>query len=173
LAGHADSKVIRQKEYRNGDSCKPVTSQGLTERSTWKELESIAQKARELHLRGLFAEDRERGERLTAEAAGIYLDTRRSHQQTKPIKLLIQLCGGSRPAAADRTLCFEGEKINRTEKPGRLHTGTARAARVILVVDGKNVVPGMYTVWTEWPSFPTASQRRVEGHTGRAHFATL
>ena len=51
-----------------------VTKSSLTTRPAWKALAIHYKKARELHLRELFAEDPNRGERLTAEAAGVFLD---------------------------------------------------------------------------------------------------
>ncbi len=57
----------------------------LAERQEWKSLAAHYQKVRELHLRKLFADDPERGERMTAEAVGLYLDySKNLHHRRNP-----------------------------------------------------------------------------------------
>ena len=80
----------------------PLTNRGLTERPAWKSLEAHAQKARALHLRDLFANDRDRGKRFTAEAAGIYLDYSKNRITDETIQAAHSTRGGIRSAAADR-----------------------------------------------------------------------
>ena len=65
--------------------------QSLTGRPGWKALESHHQKVRELHLRQLFADDPKRGERLTTEAVGLYLDYSKNRVTDETLKLLFQL----------------------------------------------------------------------------------
>ena len=62
----------------------------LTRRPAWMALEAHYQKLRDLHLRALFAEDPERGERLTAEAVGLYLDYSKNRVTDETISLLLQ-----------------------------------------------------------------------------------
>ena len=91
-----------------------ISSRPLTQRNAWKALVTHHEKTREIHLRTLFADDPKRGERLTAEAAGIYLDYSKSRVTDETLTLLRQL--------ADETglrgridAMFGGEKINVTE----------------------------------------------------------
>src|SRR5450759_3752789 len=89
-------------------------AQRLTERPAWKALEVHCATIRNLHLRQLFAEDPRRGERLTAEAAGIYLDYSKNRITDETIRLLVRLaeeCGLRERVDA----MFRGERINVTE----------------------------------------------------------
>jgi glucose-6-phosphate isomerase len=93
----------------------------LTERQTWKALEAHYQKAQSLRLSTLFAEDPKRGERFTAEGAGLYLDYSKNRITRETMRLLIALakdCGLKRQIDA----MFRGERINVTEKRAVLHT---------------------------------------------------
>ena len=96
-------------------------AQHLTERPAWKALEAHYATMRHLHLRQFFADDPQRGERLTAEAAGIYLDYSKNRITDEMIRLLVQLaeeCGLRERIDA----MFRGERINVTEKRAVLHT---------------------------------------------------
>ena len=67
----------------------------LTERHAWKALETHFESVRQLHLRTLFADDPQRGERMTAEAAGFYLDYSKNLVTDETLRLLLQLAGES------------------------------------------------------------------------------
>ena len=86
-----------------------------TECPAWKALKAHFQELRKLHLRDLFAEDPNRGQRLTAEAAGIYLDYSKNRVTNETLKLLVQLAdeSGLRPRI---DAMFRGDKINITEE---------------------------------------------------------
>ena len=98
----------------------------VTAAPTWKALEAHYQKVRELHLRKLFADDPKRGERMTIEAQGIYLDYSKNRITDETLKLLLQLaeecdCGrGSMPRLEARRL------ISRKTEP----SCTWRSARI-------------------------------------------
>src|SRR3979411_1718847 len=92
----------------------------LTERPGWKALAAHFQQVRNLHLRQLFAEDPERGERLTAEAVGIYLDYSKNRITDETLTLLLQLAEQSGLRARIDAM-FGGEKINITENRAALH----------------------------------------------------
>ena len=92
----------------------------LTERPAWKALEAHYQKVRELHLRKLFGDDPDRGERMTAEAVGLYLDYSKNRITDETLKLLVQLAEESGLRARIDAM-FRGEKINLTEKRAVLH----------------------------------------------------
>src|ERR1700745_2255436 len=86
----------------------------LTERPAWKTLKANYEKIRKLHLRELFAEERDRGKRLTAAAAGVYLDYSKNRITDETLKFLFQLATES--GLRDRIdAMFRGEKINITE----------------------------------------------------------
>jgi glucose-6-phosphate isomerase len=92
----------------------------LTARHTWKALTSHHKQVRELHLRKLFADDPTRGERLTAEAAGIYLDYSKNRITGETLTLLLQLAEESGLRARIDAM-FRGDKINITEDRAVLH----------------------------------------------------
>src|SRR5215510_6478240 len=68
-----------------------VKKQSVVERPSWKALESHYQEVSKLHLRNLFAEDSKRGERMTAEAVGLYLDYSKNRITDKTLELLFRL----------------------------------------------------------------------------------
>src|SRR5688572_6663705 len=86
----------------------------------WKNLEAHYQQIREVHLRDLFANDPARGERLTAKAAGVYLDYSKNRITDETLKLLVQLAEQS--GLRERIdAMFRGDKINVTESRAVLH----------------------------------------------------
>ena len=91
----------------------------LTQRQAWKALEAHYKNVREFHLRKLFADDPKRGERMTAEALGLYLDYSKNRITDETLKLLLQLAEES--GLRERIdAMFRGEKINPHGKPRRL-----------------------------------------------------
>src|SRR6516165_1055752 len=97
-----------------------MTTQSLTSRKAWKGLEAHYQKVRDLHLRKLFADDPQRGERLTTEAVGIYFDYSKNRITDETLQLLVQLAEESGLRARIDAM-FRGEKINVTENRAVLH----------------------------------------------------
>jgi glucose-6-phosphate isomerase len=139
----------------------------LTERATWKALQSHYQKMREVHLRSLFADDPKRGERLTAEAIGIFLDYSKNRVTDETMTLLLSLaedCGLRDKINA----MFRGDKINITENRAVLHVALRAPRNASIVVDGKNVVPEVHEVLDRMSAF-CARVRSGEwkGHTGK------
>jgi len=141
--------------------------QSLTKRPAWKALEAHCATIRDLHLRQLFADDPGRGERLTAEVAGIYLDYSKNRVTDETIGLLIELaeeCGLHERIDA----MFRGEPINATEKRAVLHAALRAPETERVVVDGLDVVPEVHAVLKQMAAFA----RRVRsgewrGHTGK------
>ena len=88
--------------------------------AAWKALQAHYPQVRELHLRKLFAEDPKRGERMTAEAVGIYFDYSKHRITDETLRLLLQLAEESGLRARIDAM-FRGEKINVTEKRAVLH----------------------------------------------------
>src|ERR1700720_3053202 len=145
----------------------PLTKSRLTDRPAWKGLQAHAQKARALHLRDLFANDREGGQKLTAEAAGIYLDYSKNRITGETIQLLLQL--GEESGVRQRIeAMFKGEKINRTENRAVLHVALRAPRGASIVVDGNNVVPGVHEVLDRMAEFSNRVRSGAwKGHTGK------
>jgi len=139
----------------------------LTERPAWKALETHFQQVQHLHLRELFADDPDRGERMTAGATGLYLDYSKNRITNETLKLLLQLAEESGlPARIDAM--FRGEKINLTEKRAVLHVALRAPKGAAVVVDGKNVVPQVHAVLDKMASFSERLRSGAWlGHTGK------
>jgi len=144
-----------------------ATVKPLTQRQAWRDLVSHHKKARGLHLRDLFAKDPKRGERLTAEAAGLFLDYSKNRVTDRTLKLLFQLAKES--GLRERMdAMFQGEKINVTENRAVLHVALRAPKDATILVDGKNVVPEVHAVLDKMAGF-TDRVRSGEwkGHTGK------
>src|SRR5262249_43642743 len=114
--------------------------QALTARPAWKALEAHHRTVRELHLRNLFADDPKRGERMTTEAVGIFLDYSKNRITEETLKLLLQLaaeCG----LRARIDAMFSGEKINITEERGLPHLALRAPEWSSISVGGQHLVP--------------------------------
>src|SRR5215813_9004664 len=118
----------------------------------WKALEAHYQKVRKLHLRKLFADDPTRGERMTTEAVGIYLDYSKNHITNETLKLLLQLAEESGLRTRIDAM-FHCEKINVTEKRAVLHVALRVPKGASVVVDGVNVVPLVHAVLDKMADF--------------------
>src|SRR5262249_22450913 len=139
----------------------------LKARPAWKALEAHHKKVRELHLRNLFADDPKRGEGMTAEAAGIYLDYSKNRITEETLKLLLQLaeeCG-----LRDRIdAMFGGKKINITENRAVLHVALRAPKGAAITVDGENVVPEVHAVLDRMAGFADRVRSgNWQGHTGK------
>jgi glucose-6-phosphate isomerase len=139
----------------------------LTERQAWKALEAHHKNVRELHLRKLFADDPKRGERMTAEAVGLYLDYSKNRITDETLKLLLQLAEES--GLRERIdAMFRGEKINITENRAVLHVALRAPRGASIVVDGENVVPGVHAVLDKMADFSNRVRSGAwKGHTGK------
>ena len=145
----------------------PIAAGLAIERPAWKALEAHYKKIRKLHLRKLFAEDPTRGERFTAEAAGLYLDYSKNRITDETLKLLLQLAVESGLHARIGAM-FHGEKINVTEKRAVLHIALRAPKSASIVVDGKNVVPEVHAVLHKMGDFAGRLRSGAwKGHTGK------
>jgi len=139
----------------------------LTARPAWKALQAHHEKVRDLHLRTLFEQDPKRGERLTAEAAGLYLDYSRNRITDETLDLLMQLAEESGLRARIDAM-FAGEKINVTENRAVLHVALRAPRGTSIVVDGENVVPQVHAVLDKMSAFAERVRSGAwKGHTGR------
>jgi glucose-6-phosphate isomerase len=139
----------------------------LTERPAWKALEAHFQKVRELHLRELFSEDATRGERMAAEAAGIYFDYSKNRVTGETLILLLQLAKESGLRSRIDAM-FRGEKINVTEKRAVLHVALRAPRGQAILVDGEDVVPEVHAVLERMADFSARVRSGAwKGHTGK------
>jgi glucose-6-phosphate isomerase len=122
---------------------------------------------RELHLRELFGGDPKRGERMTAEGAGIFLDYSKNRVTGETIALLIKLAEEWGLKARIDAM-FRGEKINITENRAVLHIALRAPRGAQIVVDGENVVPGVHAVLDKMTGFSNRVRGAAWlGHTGK------
>jgi len=139
----------------------------LTQLAAWQALEAHQPKARGLQLRRLFAEDPRRGERLTAQAAGICLDYSKHLVNQEVLGLLLRLAEESNLRARIEGM-FQGQPINRTENRAVLHVALRAPRGTVITVDGEDVVPKVHAVLDRMIRF--AEQVRSGawlGHTGK------
>jgi glucose-6-phosphate isomerase len=139
----------------------------LTQRAAWKALAAHHRKIRKLHLRELFAKDPERGERMTTEAAGLFLDYSKNRVTDRTLKLLVRLAKES-GLEQRREAMFKGEKINITENRAVLHVALRAPRNATIMVDGKNVVPEVHAVLDKMSDFCNRVRSgEWVGHTGK------
>jgi glucose-6-phosphate isomerase len=144
-----------------------TSTQILTERPAWKALGSHHQHVRGLHLGKLFAGDPGRGERMTAEATGIFLDYSKNLVTDETLKLLLQLAAESGLRARIDAM-FQGEKINITEGRAVLHVALRAPRGASIIVDGQNVVPEVHAVLERMTDFSNRIRSGTwKGHTGK------
>ena len=139
----------------------------LHERREWQALEEHYQQIRHLHLRDLFATDPKRGERLTVEAVGLYLDYSKHRITDDTLDLLVRLAASS--GLRDRIdAMFRGDKINGTEDRAVLHVALRAPRNASIVVDGENVVPHVHAELDRMADFATRVRNGTwKGHTGK------
>ena len=139
----------------------------LTERRAWKALTAHHRTIRDLHLRKLFADDPARGERMTVEAAGLYLDYSKHRVTADTLTLLLQLAEESCLRERIDAL-FRGEKINLTENRAVLHVALRAPRGATLVVGGENVVPQVHDVLDKMTNCADRIRNGTwKGHTGK------
>ncbi len=139
----------------------------LTQRPAWKALQANYQKIQSTHLRQLFDADPKRGEKLTAEAVGLYLDYSKNRVSEETLKLLFQLAEESGLRSRIDAM-FRGDKINITENRAVLHVALRAPKGASIVVDGVNVVPEVHAVLDKMGEFCDRVRSGAwKGHTGK------
>jgi len=139
----------------------------LRQRPSWKALEQHYAEIAEAHLRQLFADDPGRGERLTAEAAGLYLDYSKNRVTDETMRLLVQLAEES-GVAEHRDAMFRGERINVSENRSVLHVALRMPKGSSLVVDGVDVVAEVHEVLDRMTGFAQRIRSgEWKGYTGK------
>ena len=146
---------------------KKSTIKSLTQRSAWKALGAHHKKIARLHLRELFAADARRGEKMTTEAVGLFLDYSKNRVTAETLKLLLQLAKESNLRGRMDAM-FTGEKINITENRAVLHTALRAPRNAKIFVDGKNVVPEVHAVLDKMTAFADCVRSGAwQGQTGK------
>ena len=139
----------------------------LSQRSAWKALEAHAQEMKQRNLRELFAEDPNRGLRLTVETDGIFLDYSKNRITDETLKLLLALAEETGVRGKIDAM-FRGDKINITEKRAVLHVALRAPKDEQILVDGENVVPGVHVVLDKMAGFADRVRSGDwKGHTGK------
>jgi glucose-6-phosphate isomerase len=139
----------------------------LRERKAWQALERHYAQISGQHLRDLFAADPGRGERLTAEAAGIYLDYSKNRVTDETMSLLIDLAEES-GVAQRRDAMFRGEHINVSEDRAVLHVALRMPSTASLTVDGQDVIHDVHAVLSRMRTFATRVRSgEFKGFTGK------
>jgi glucose-6-phosphate isomerase len=140
----------------------------LRDRKAWQALERHYAEISGRHLRELFAEDPGRGERLAAQAAGIYLDYSKNRITDETMRLLMELAGES-GVAERRDAMFRGEHINVSENRAVLHVALRMPATASLVVDGEDVIPDVHEVLGRMGELATRVRSgEFKGFTGKS-----
>jgi glucose-6-phosphate isomerase len=140
----------------------------LTDKPEWKALAAHYEKVRGLHLRALFAKDTKRGERLTAEGAGLYFDYSKHRITDETMALLLKLasaCGLEERRAA----MFHGDKINVTEKRAVLHVALRAPRGRRFASTARTSSPRCTPSSIAWRRSPNASARGVDGAHREEH----
>jgi glucose-6-phosphate isomerase len=144
-----------------------TSARPAAESAAWNALVNHHKEIAPKHLRELFARDPQRGERLTLEAAGIYLDYSKNRIDGRTVELLLALanaCGLRERIDA----MFAGEKINVSEKRAVLHVALRAPRTEQIYSDGKDVVPGVHAVLDKMAVFANrVRDGKWLGHTGK------
>jgi glucose-6-phosphate isomerase len=144
-----------------------MTPSPLTARPSWKALAAHREDAARRHLRQLFADDPARGERMTAEGAGVFLDYSKNRVTDETLRLLLRLadeCGLRGRIDA----MFRGDRINVTEDRAVLHVALRAPKGTSIVVDGEDVVPRVHAVLDRMTDFSDRVRSGTwKGHTGQ------
>ena len=139
----------------------------LRQRKAWKALEKHHDEIGERHLRDLFADDPDRGERMAAEGAGLFLDYSKNRITDETLKLLAQLADES-GVAERRDAMFRGEHINVSEDRAVLHVALRMPKDRSLIVDGEDVVKQVHEVLDRMSAFSDRVRSGDwKGHTGK------
>src|SRR5262249_28513975 len=135
--------------------------------AAWRAVGDHYETIRGQHLRNRFAGEPTRGERMTAEAAGVFLDYSKNRIDDETLKLLVALAKQS--GLRERIdAMFRGEKINVTENRAVLHVALRAPRGASIVVDGKNVVPEVHAVLNKMAEFANRIRGgQWKGHTGK------
>ncbi|MCB1675650.1 MAG: glucose-6-phosphate isomerase [Halioglobus sp.] len=156
--------MIEHAGDKAGSGGRTTESGALRSRPAWAALARHYEAVKDLHLRQLFGEDGNRGERLTVEGAGIYLDYSKNRITDETLNLLVQL---AREAGLRERIdaMFRGEPINVTENRAVLHVALRAPAGADIRHNRRNVVPDVHAVLQRMADFSD----RIRGGAWRGH----
>ncbi len=139
----------------------------LTSTATFQALDQHAEDAELWQMRELFAADPQRFERLSVEAADLFLDYSKNRLDGRTLELLVQLAK-ERGVEQRRDAMFAGERINNTENRAVLHTALRAPRDARLVVDGQDIPADVHAVLDRIKVFSDAVRSgEWKGHTGK------
>jgi len=139
----------------------------LTSRKAWKALAAHYEEVRQIHLRKLFADDPGRGERMTLQDIGIFLDYSKNRITGQTLALLVELAEESGLRSRIDAM-FRGDRINVTENRAVLHIALRAPQGTSIVVDGQDVVPQVHGVLDQMAAFADRVRNgEWKGHTGK------
>ena len=142
-------------------------TQPTAKHAAWRALQDHYEAIRSRHLRDLFAHDPKRGERMTVEAAGVFLDYSKNRIDDETLRLLVALAEQSGLRERIEAM-FRGEKINVTENRAVLHVALRAPKGMSIAVDGENVVPEVHAVLDKMATFADRIRSgEWKGHTGK------
>jgi len=144
-----------------------TTTDGASATQAWGELGAHYDAIRSTHLRDLFAEDPQRSEHFSLEAAGIFLDYSKNRITPETVRLLLRLAE-ARGLRERIDAMFEGKKINVSEDRAVLHVALRAPKGAQIFVDGKDVVPDVHAVLDRMSAFADRIRGGAwTGHTGK------
>ena len=150
-----------------GTASRGERTEPLTTLKAWKALSSHYEEISKLHLRDLFANDPARGERMTAEDVGLFLDYSKNRITDETMSLLVALANESGLRSRIDAM-FRGDKINITENRAVLHVALRAPKEASIVFDGENVVPRVHAVLARMADFSNRVRNgQWTGHTGK------
>src|SRR5215207_1715634 len=148
-------------------SATATNSTPLTNRPEWRALESHAAAMQSVHLRSLFASDPSRGTRLTAEAAGLYVDYSKHRITNETLDHLVSLAEASGLRGRIEAM-MRGDRINVTENRQVLHVALRAPRTATITVEGHNVVADVHAVLDRMGAFAARVQSGDwKGFTGK------
>jgi glucose-6-phosphate isomerase len=157
---------IREHERLNQEKTMD-TATPKEHQPAWRALEKHYQKIRGVHLRSLFADDPNRGERMALEGAGLYLDYSKNRITDETIRLLTNLAK-ERGLPRQIQAMFQGQKINTTENRAALHIALRAPKDQRILLDGIDVVPGVHAVLDKMASFSDHLRSgKWQGYSGK------
>jgi glucose-6-phosphate isomerase len=144
-----------------------VSAKSVVDLPAWRALDAHHRAIRDVHLRELFADDPRRGEEMTAEAAGIYLDYSKNRVTRETLRLLLELAEAIDLRGRIDAM-FRGDKINVSEGRAVLHVALRAPEGSRILVDGKNIVPEVHAVLDRMAQFSDRIRSGGwRGHTGK------
>ena len=154
------AKAVKSRKFN-------IKGKPLTSLKAWKDLKVHAREVSKVHLRALFAEDPRRGERMTAQGAGLFLDYSKNRVTDETLKLLLALVEESKLREHTDAM-FSGQKINITAKRAVLHVALRAPKGQKIMVDGEDVVPKVHEVLDRMAAFSERVRSgEWKGHTGK------